>query len=907
MKLNRRAATEGIVLLENKDNTLPLQKGEKVAVYGRAQIDYYRSGTGSGGAVNIEYATNILDGLRANQINIHEGLVRVYEEWLVQHPFDDGGGGWAAEPWFQQEMPLTTELVEEIKKYSDKALYVIGRTAGEDKDNQKAAGSYYLTKQEQTNLEILLSIYENVVIILNTSNIIDMSWTLNIANKEHIKAILSIWQGGMEGGLAAGDVLSGAVTPSGKLPDTIAYAIEDYPSDQNFGSSDRNIYQEDIYVGYRYFETFCPDKVQYEFGYGLSYTSFAWKFIEACIQEESCQIKIEVKNTGHKYSGKEVIQIYFEAPQGHLGKPAKQLIGFKKTQELKPQETCTIEFSIQIKDMASYDDSGITGYKSCYVLEAGAYTFYVGNSIKNVDKIVGFDYYVDNIQVLEQLSEVLAPNENFQILKPTKKRADGSFSQALINVSIQTVDIEKRIQDNLPMPLEFTGDREITLQDVKSGKKRMEDFISQLSITEMAMLVRGEGMSHPKVTKGTASAFGGVSDRLLQYGIPLACCADGPSGLRMEAPSVQLPIGTLLAASWNPELVRELYMWEGKLMCSHEVDTLLGPGVNIHRHPLNGRNFEYYSEDPYLTGVMAIAVTGGLKDGGASGTIKHFACNGQEAYRHTIDAVCSERAIREIYLKGFEMAVKAGTVTAIMTSYNPINGHWAASNYDLNTTVLRKEWGFTGIVMTDWWAKMNDVVMRGPESDQDTRNMIRAGNDLYMVVNNNGAEINSNNDNTLKAIESGSLTIGELQQCAANICRFILNAPVMRRELKLNEVIEYFPAKENVKVTALTQLLSNDSRIQIDGCNRLDLAAEQPGIYSIIVSIRSSLSNLYQSTCKVSLNEKVMTVIQTNGTEGKWITQKLQKIQLDQGCYAMEIEHLQAGLEIEYIQFKRTN
>ena len=258
--------------------------------------------------------------------------------------------------------------------------------------------------------------------------------------------------------------------------------------------------------------------------------------------------------------------------------------------------------------------------------------------------------------------------------------------------------------------------------------------MAQLTVEEMAILVRGEGMSNPRVTKGTASAFGGMCDSLFNYGVPAACCADGPSGLRMEAKSVQIPIGTLLAASWNVELVKELYTLEGEALYANEVDTLLGLGANIHRHPLNGRNFEYYSEDPYLTGVMATATTLGLKEGGGWGTIKHYACNGQETHRFKINAVCSERAIREIYLKAFEMAVKADSIRSIMTAYNPINGHWSASNYDLNTTVLRGEWGFKGIVMTDWWAKMNDVVLGGSESNKDTRDMIRSQNDVYMVV-----------------------------------------------------------------------------------------------------------------------------------------------------------------------------
>ena len=453
--------------------------------------------------------------------------------------------------------------------------------------------------------------------------------------------------------------------------------------------------------------------------------------------------------------------------------------------------------------------------------------------------------------------------------------------------------------------MEITGDVGITLQDVHAGKSSVEEFVAQLSVEELAQIVRGEGMSNPRVTKGTASAFGGLSDSLFNYGIPAACTADGPSGLRMEAKATQLPIGTALSASWNPKLVRELYTMEGMELCRNEVDTLLGPGVNIHRHPLNGRNFEYYSEDPYLSGTMSVASTGGIKDGGAWGTIKHFALNGQEAHRFEIDAVCSERAIREIYLKSFEMAVKEKTVMTLMTSYNPINGHWAASNYDLCTTVLRGEWGYEGIVMTDWWAKMNDVVEKGEESGQKTRDMVRSQNDVYMVVNNNGAEINSNNDDTEKSVEEGRLTVGELQRAAINICTFILNAPVINRELVDTDVAKHYGAVTEDKAEYDVQKLADSDKIMFDGRKTATMVVEDEAEYSIVVNISFAKSNLAQSTVNVNANGETMVVVQTNGTDGNWITQKLCKVKLDKGVYNIELEDVLAGIEVKYIQFKK--
>ena len=898
---SKEAAAEGIVLLKNEGGMLPLTQEDKISVFGRPQIEYYRSGTGSGGAVNVEYATNILDGFENSNLNIDETLVEKYKEWLKDHPFDNGGGGWACEPWFQKDMPIDEAFAKEQAAKTNKALYIIGRTAGEDKDNAIWQGSYILTDEEKENLRNITKAFDNVCIVLNVSNIIDLSWINDEEYNGSIKSVIIVWQGGMEGGTAVVDVLSGAETPSGKLADTIAYSIEDYPSTKNFGNEFKNLYEEDIYIGYRYFETFAPDKVQFEFGYGLSYTTFDIETQTVKEKTDSIELNVKVTNTGDKFAGKEVVQVYYEAPQGELGKPARELIAFAKTKKLAPGESQELTLEFKISDMASYDDSGVTGHKSCYVLEAGEYNIYVGNSVKNLTKIN--TYNEEELVVVEELQEAMAPTEAINIMKPGKKNADGTYEVTYVPVSTQTVDMAKRISDNLPMDMPITGDMGITLQDVRDGKATLEKFVAQLSIEEMAIIVRGEGMSNPRVTRGTASAFGGMSDSLFNYGIPAACCADGPSGLRMEGKATQLPIGTALSATWNTELVRELYTMEGQELYRNQVDTLLGPGVNIRRNPLNGRNFEYYSEDPFLSGKMSVASTGGIKDGGAWGTIKHFALNGQESHRFKIDAVCSERAIREIYLKSFEMAVKEKTVMSIMTSYNPINGHWAASNYDLCTTILRKEWGYKGFVMTDWWAKMNDVVTGGEESNQDTRDMVRAQNDAYMVVNNNGAEINSNGDNTEAAIIEGRLTVGELQRASMNILRFILAAPVIERELIDTNVAEYFESASDAKYEV--QKLANDAKIKFEGTDNATVEIDEDAEYTIIVHISSPLPNLSQCTVNVHTNDKVMVVIQTSGTDGKWITQKLCKVKLDKGFYNLELEHVMAGMNVGYIEFKK--
>ena len=903
-KKSREAAAEGIVLLRNEDNVLPFTKEDKISVFGRPQIEYYRSGTGSGGAVQVEYATNILDGFKNSYLNINEDLVKDYQEWLKDHPFDNGGGGWACEPWFQKDMDITVPYAKEQAAKSNKAVYIVGRTAGEDKDNYNGAGSYLLTDEEISNIKNITEAFEDVVVVLNTSNIIDMKWMNDSQFNGHIKSVAYVWSGGMEGGNAVVDALSGCVTPSGKLPDTIAFNLEDYPSDENFGNPLTNLYKEDIYVGYRYFETFAPEKVMFEFGYGLSYTTFDIETVS--VKEEDGKIKLQVKvtNTGDTYSGKEVVQAYYSAPQGNLGKPVKELCAYAKTEKLAPKASQVVELEVVIKDMASYDDSGVTGHKSCYVLEAGDYNIFVGNSVRNVEKV--YTHSIEQLEVVEQLSEVCCPNdENLTILKPGKMKADGTFEKEYVPSQKPTVDMAKRIEDNLPKTMEITGDKGISLQEVQEGKNTLEEFVAQLSVEELAQIVRGEGMSNPRVTQGTASAFGGISDALFNYGIPAACCADGPSGVRYDGKATQLPIGTALAASWNAPLVRELYTMEGEELRANQVDTLLGPGVNIHRHPLNGRNFEYYSEDPYLSGTMSVASTGGIKDGGAWGTIKHFALNGQESHRFKIDAVCSERAIREIYLKSFEMAVKEKTVMTLMTSYNPVNGHWASSNYDLCTTVLRGEWGYEGLVMTDWWAKMNDVVEGGEESNQDTRNMIRSQNDVYMVVNNNGAEVNSNNDNTEQSVKDGTLTVGELQRAAINICNVILHSQVIERELIDTDVAKYYPSVDVSEAKYQQFNLSEDNKVMFDSGKVATMIVEEDAEYTIIVNIAFDKSNLAQSTVNVNANGENVVVIQTNGTDGNWITQKLCKVKLDKGAYNIKLEDVLAGIKVKYMQFKK--
>lgn len=964
--LARQAAAEGCVLLKNEKEALPIKAGETVSVFGRIQFTYYKSGTGSGGLVNVPYVVSILDGLKAcSKIRINRELEEVYREWIRENPFDTGEG-WAQEPWCQKEMPVSRELAQKAAKSSDLAVVILGRTAGEDRDNSAAEGSYLLTKEEEAMLEAVCSAFDRTVVVLNVGNIIDMKWV----DRYQPQAVLYAWQGGMEGGNGVADVLTGAAAPSGRLSDTIAEDISDYPSAANFGDGDCNIYTEDIYVGYRYFETFAPQKVKYPFGFGLSYTEFAvdvtslevpsglfvdavgqaWpaicRGIEANADREEIGLKVCVTNTG-KCAGKEVVQVYVCPPQGKLGKPVRNLIRFGKTTLLSPGEAEDMEFSFSIKEAASYDDGGVTGNKSCYVLEPGTYGIYVGTDVRSA-KLCG-SVLVEELTVTQKCREALAPVREFKRLRPETAAVDVSacavdgmesaggklssdrkasargeaavqppFAEGWEPVPTRTVDLARRILEERPDDAVYTGDRGYKLSDVCDKKVTVEEFLAQLSDDDLICMSRGEGMCSPKVTPGTAGAFGGVTDSLKAFGIPVACCADGPSGIRMDCGTnaFSMPNGTALACTFNVHLVEELYEMEGRELRKNRIDTLLGPGINIHRSPLNGRNFEYFSEDPYLTGKMAAAQLAGMGKYGVTGTIKHFACNNQEFRRSFADSVLSERAAREIDLRPFEIAVKEGKAYSIMSSYNPVNGLWAAGNYDLMTTILREEWGYQGIVMTDWWAKMNDEGEEGTK--QNTVAMVRAQNDIYMVVAD--AAANSSEDNTAAGLLKGALTRGQLVRNAANICTFLMKSPVMNRfldrEFDVCDVLNDFSDKKE-----------QDNILQIveakDGCC-LDISALQTkkgtsasyvlnfaeqGKYTILFRLKAKagVNPLAQMPVSVFFNNQLARTISVSGVENEWVEREVECGVFVTLQNYMKLFFGESGLEIGEIRIRKEN
>ncbi len=942
-KFNLRSAQEGCVLLKNDFETLPLLPQDKVSVFGRAAFDFLVSGLGSGGSVHVPYKTVLMDELlNLSKENggpiFSEKLIERYNEWRAENPFDNGSGVWAGEPFCQKDMPLNSEILAEERKFSNKAIYVISRNAGEDKDLLAQKGSWFLSETEYENLKEICAVYEKVCLVFNSCSVIDTSFVSSADFKNHITALLYVWQGGMEGGKAAANVLCAkdSESPCGKLSDTIA-EIQDYPSTKNFGQTDNIFYEEDIYVGYRYFLTFARDKILFPFGFGASYTNFELKFLNPVFDEKmNFCVKAEVLNSGNLYSGKEVVQLYLECPQGKLGKASRILVAYKKTPLLKPHEKCVLELKFNLKDFASYDDSGISGNAYSWILEKGKYFVWGGTDSLYSAKKFDVDFELEDDFIVEKLEQAAAPTKAFKRIKPklaggladvaggssaeTCGSSDATDALSGANYSIETEDVPlskinlaERIKNNLPKDIAFTGNKNINFEHLKENLKSnqnvldenlLNDFVAQLNSKELATIVRGEGMMSSKVTMGVTSAFGGVSESLHSYGIPVACTADGPSGIRIDTGKEAnlMPTGTCLACTWNDELVEQLYFEEGEELLKKQIDTLLGPGMNIHRNPLNGRNFEYFSEDPLLTANLASREMKALYKAGSNGTCKHFACNSQELCRNSSDSIVSERALREIYLKAFEIAVKNGSAHSLMTSYNAINGHWAASNYDLVSTILRKEWGYTGLVMTDWWAKMNNCISGGEATIKNTAYMIKARNDVYMIVDNDGAEINEYGDNIQECLENGELTLGELQLCVKNILKFILNSPVSKRKLRELKIISNFAPKiseneipENANIVKEGQdFIPNDKTY---------FYAEQKGCFNISGTYIKKEDNLSQSVTNIFIDQIPAASLECRSTAGQETTVNASQVILERGYYKISQENTKAGIEVKKLNF----
>ena len=708
VELSRRIAEEGIVLLKNEENALPLSKGARVAVFGKAQIDYVKVGGGSGDVFS-EYTYNIYDALKLKEdsVEVYEPLSDYYKTYVSEEYEKGIKNGMIAET----EIP--SELLLGAKAYTDTAIITICRYSGEGADRKGDGTDAYFTLSdaEKAMVKTVTDNFENVIVLLNVGAMIETSW---FAANEKISSALMIWQGGMEGALAAARVLVGEVTPSGKLVDTCAESLDDYPSSETFHESiDYVKYTEDIFVGYRYFETVPgkSDRVIYPFGYGLSYTSFELSQMSASEENGEITVSVNVKNTGSS-NGKEVVQVYYSAPSVKMTKPRIELAAFAKTKLLKPSEMQTIVLKFAVNDMASYDDLGAIA-KSAWVLEGGEYKIFAGTSSENLSQL-DFKYSVPSDTVTEQLTEYCAP-------KNLGKRLTASGEY----VSVPDCEYApKKFENTYFNEYKPSEDKRPQLVDVHAGRISLDDFISTLEDKELIGLLCG------KASEGVSNV-GGMGG-LFAAGIPTPMTTDGPAGVRIHkftgVRTTAFPIATMVACTWNTELAEALGEAGGLETLENNLSMWLTPALNIHRSPLCGRNFEYFSEDPLIAGKMAAAVVRGIQSVGIVATPKHFACNNKETNRKESDSVLSERALREIYLRGFEICVKESSPKLIMTAYNVINGVRASENAELITGILRGEWGYSGLVTTDWnnTASQTEEVLAG----NDIRMPLTAGFDL---------------------------------------------------------------------------------------------------------------------------------------------------------------------------------
>lgn len=755
----RRAGAEGTVLLKN-DGVLPLSKTGSTAFFGRVQRDYFYVGYGSGGDVNPDYLVSPMDALEARgDIAYDKALADRYRLWCQANvpPVMD----WAQWPTCHPEMELSEEAVQAAAQRNDAAVVILGRAMGEAMDNRPEPGGYYLTEAEKALLAQVTAAFRKVCVVVDGGNIMDLSWV----EEYPIGALLYAFQGGMESGNALIDVLYGDAQPGGRLTDTVPRHYEDAPTYGHFGGRDFNEYREDIYVGYRYYETFAQDKVLYPFGFGLSYTSFRVESAAAA-WHTSWDLRIQVTNTGSR-PGRQVVQVYVEAPQGKLGKAARVLADYWKTPELAPGQSAEVSLWIDLESLASFDDSGITGHPYAYVLEAGAYRLYVGTDVRSAG--LAGRLFVEEQVLTAQLESQCSPTQDFPRLHPREE--GGRLVPGFEPVPRAESRRKEQVLENLPETIPFTGDLGISFRDVCKGTHGMEDFIAQLTAEELNALCKGEGqMDSPLGTKGNAGMLGGTTRSLRDKGVPTLTTTDGPSGIRVCCYTALLPCGTALASSWDVKAVEALGHLFGQEMVRKGSDILLGPGLNIHRDPLCGRNFEYYSEDPLLSGTVAAAMVRGIQSvPGRSACVKHFACNNQEENRNRNDSRLSQRALREIYLRSFEICLRDAAPLCLMTSYNQINGIWGHYQYELVTGILRREWGYEGLVMTDWWMQ--------PSADPDFPELwndayrLRAQVDVLMPGSNAFGDPTMDPSALESLRKEKGLTLGEMQRSAKNVLK----------------------------------------------------------------------------------------------------------------------------------------
>lgn len=728
----RQAATEGIVLLENKGNLLPLPHGTCLNLFGKG-IHQFRNGAVGAGKITPRYSIDLKEAIRESDIySINEELIQFYS-------------------CDEDEIP-SEEILAHAREQSDIAIMMITRAAGENMDSSSARGEYYLSHKEEALLARLAETFRHLVVILNVGYPIDVTFV----QRYGVAALLYVGFGGMLAGPAIVDILNGRESPSGKLTDTWARDYHDIPASRNFydcvdkprldAESSTYIdtyYEEDIYVGYRYFRTFGKE-VMYPFGYGMSYTDFVIEAEDIHYAQDTLYADIYVKNMG-KVAGKEVAQVYVGKPHGDLEVPERELVFYAKTRCLEPGEVQRIRAEIPKARLTSYSEA-----RASYLMAAGTYQVFIGNDVEapRVGSIV-----IDKEDLVKRVSNLMAPPVRIHTLTK-ESEADQEFgihSGACTDKTSYWPYAARR-----QYPATFTANKPteaITFEDVRSDLTKADAFAAQMSLDELARI--SVCASHGWGMEGIGEA--GRFYKVDGYGLPDFPVSDGNSGVNLRIPNIGMPSGVTIASSFNKELAEEIGRVIGEEARGLQVPMILAPALNIHRNPLNGRQPEYFSEDPYQAGIMAGYYAKGLESAGVASCMKHLVANNCESSRKRNQSIMTERALREIYFRAFEIAMEVHMPAAVMTAYNACNGCPTAADPELIQGLLREENGFDGIVMTDWTTY--DTV--------DVASMIQAGN-CWITP---GSVDDTYTSQIVNGVNEGTIQLARLQENVSRIVR----------------------------------------------------------------------------------------------------------------------------------------
>ena len=826
----RAIAGDCMVLLEN-DGTLPLREKGRIALFGNGARATVKGGTGSGDVYTRENI-NIEEGLRREGFTVTTGAWldrqdqaaaaerKAYEEAAVEAAVASGQPREAAQMLMILN-PLTPKSLAEITEEdvlasgTDTAVFVLARNSGEGKDRDAGPGDYELSEAEIRSLAFLAEKYRRLIVLLNIGGVID---TKPLRSIPGINAVVFIGQMGNITGLAVADLLSGKAVPSGKLTDTWAENYADYPSSPTFSHNDGDLsdeyYTEGIYVGYRYFDTFNV-RPAYPFGFGRSYTEFSMETEKAAVDGTDILLHIRVRNTGKEFSGREIAQVYVSAPVKEIPKPRQELRGFAKTRMLRPGEDELLVIRIHARSLASFCPG-----RSAWVLESGDYILRVGNSSRNTH--IAAVVRLPETVVTEKVKPLFRdPDQSLEEITPDipawnlpEEAAETASAPKLELGPALFIPAEAQYAP-LPPALSRKPGRLVPFDDVSGGQASLDDFIAQLSDEELAYLMVGNSVDNVgfnsvlgAAAKTLPGAAGETTGKLeSKYGLKQMELCDGPAGLRLTPEYIEKPDGTAvglggmsfggdanaegihhyqyltaipialnLASSWDLDLITAMGDLVGSEMEDFKATLWLAPGMNIHRNPLCGRNFEYYSEDPLLTGKCAAADTNGVqKHPGYGTTVKHFLANNQEDNRMFTNSHISERAIREIYAAGFRIAVEEAQPMSVMTSYNLVNGIHSANNEDSVTRLLRDEWGFRGMVMTDWLTTSDlsaqlSSAAKPKYGKSDAALCVKAQNDL--IEPGEKADF----DRILEGLSQGVITRAHLERNARNILTLMLRS-----------------------------------------------------------------------------------------------------------------------------------